>query len=185
MSPDPFIARDSWWRIAAAIALAAGIVWFSAIFAGLIVPAQGVKRQIVGWIGLIFFGGAGIGLLPRLFGSADRVRISSRGIYSRSWSEDMIPWQEISRISTWGSQGKTEFILLHLVRPDRFPPSHPAGYFSKANALFGVRADIWIGFVLTDRRIDEALAAIDRFQNPPEPAVRSAPARPGFGRRRV
>lgn len=182
MSQDPFIARDSWWRIAAAIAIAAGFVWISTVF---LMPAQGVKRQIVGWICLIFFGIAGLGLLPRLFGSAERVRISSRGIYSRSWSEDTIPWQEISRISTWGSQGKTEFILLHLNRPDRFSPSHPAGYFSKANALFGVRANIWIGFTLTDRRIDEALAAIDRFQNPAEPAVQLAPARTSFGRRRV
>ncbi|HEY0597111.1 STM3941 family protein [Sphingopyxis sp.] len=185
MSPSPFIARDSWWRIAAAIALCLGFVWVSSIFAGIIAPPQGVKRQIVGWLGLIFFGFAGIGLLPRLFGRAERVKISARGIYSRSWSEDTIPWQEISRISTWGSNGKTEFILLHLSQPDRFPPSHPAGYFSKANALFGVRADIWIGFLLTDRRIDEALAAIDRFQNPAEPAVHSVPTRPGFGRRRV
>ncbi|MHA4837087.1 STM3941 family protein [Sphingopyxis sp. MSC1_008] len=182
MSQDPFIARDSWWRIGAAIAICAGFVWVSTIF---LIPAQGMKRQIVGWIALVFFGIAGIGLLPRLFGAAERVRISSKGIYSRSWSDDMIPWQEISRISTWGSRGKTEFILLRLTRPDRFPPSHPAGYSSKANALFGVRADIWIGFTLTDCRIDEALAAIDRLQNPVEPAVQSAPVRPSFGRRRV
>ena len=184
MTQGVFIARNARWRIFLVISACVGLVVLGFIFSGLIVPVASFKLKLAGWLCIVFCGVVAIGLFPRLVGDDVRVRISASGIYVGAWSDDTIPWSEISRVSTWGSKGKSEIIVLDLSNPDRFPSTTLAGLYWKMNSLM-VGGDIWVSLLGTDGKIGDALAAIDYFRNVREPPPAPERRYGGFGRRRV
>lgn len=158
-----FVAKASPWRlvllVAGAIAFVAAGIWL----AGLAGPSPKPGREWVGWACILFFGFCGIVGFRRIFDSGDQVRISGSGIYFSQWSEQTIPWSEITDISVWEFRGQKSLIL-HLAHPDRYQSTTILGKMAAANrALTG--GDVAISLTGTDRSFADALAAAQYFRN--------------------
>ncbi len=130
-------------------------------------PSYGSRRippelvPYVGWLCAGFFG-LGVPILAlRLFEHAPQVEIGSAGIRVAQWSDAVIPWSEIGRVSVWSYQGQRQ-IILHLHRPEAFPGRGIAAKLSAANRML-TGGDISISLAGTDGSFDDAMAAIAYF----------------------
>ena len=133
-------------------------LWMAGAFGGSPVP---FKIQVWGWVGVLLFGLCALMIIPRLTDIDDQVRISSIGIYSKHWSDQTIPWSEITDVSVWKFR-QQKSLTLRLADPSRFPSTTMLGKFGRANrALTG--GDVVISLAGTDGRFDDALAAIRHF----------------------
>lgn len=167
--PD-FVAHSSRWKL---VLMLLGAVMFVVIglwMVGLFGQPPESRRYstgflvLIGWACILFFGLCGGIIAKRLFSAGeDEVRISASGIRSRSWSDDMIPWSEITEISTWNSNGQS-VIVLKLRDPSRYPGKGMVAMLAKANrAMTG--GDVHISMTGTDRSFDEAMAAVRYFRH--------------------
>lgn len=130
--------------------------------AGSFGPAPRPGAEWFGWFCVAFFGLGGLVIGQRLFDRSEAVRIDSRGIYFKPWSEQLIPWSEIEDVTVWQFQGQRS-IILHLTHPDRFPSRTILGKVAGANrALTG--GDIPVSLVGTDGDFSDAMATIDRYR---------------------
>ncbi|MBD3732778.1 MAG: hypothetical protein IE934_08690 [Sphingopyxis sp.] len=112
----------------------------------------------IGWLCVAFFGLGGIVALRRMFDGGDVIRISTSGVYFKSWSEQTIPWSEIVDVTVWEFQ-RQKSIILHLRNPDRFPSTKLLGRVAGANrALTG--GDIPVSLTGTDGSFEDAMTAI-------------------------
>jgi hypothetical protein len=126
-------------------------------------PRPGVAW--VGWVSMAFFGLCGVLIFRRMFDRDVQLRISPRGIMFKPWSDQTVPWTEITDIGTWELSGQRS-IILKLADPSRFPSSTTLGMLAGANrALTG--GDIPIQLNGTDGKVDDALAAINRYRRAP------------------
>jgi hypothetical protein len=122
-----------------------------------------LKVFVFGWAAVIFFGVTGLLLVKLFFDTHEQLRIGKAGIRWSRWSDQIIPWLEISRITTWSSKGQN-FIVLHLRNPELFPGRGVLNILSRANsALTG--GDICISLTGTDRSFEEAMSAITRLRS--------------------
>ena len=116
----------------------------------------------MGWIVVAFFGLCAISIGRMFFETEALLRIDQHGIQWRRWSDDLIPWSEITDVTTWQHKGQ-KAIVLHLRDAARFPGRGLMGWAGKANrALTG--GDIGITMTGTDRSTDEAMAAIEHYR---------------------
>ncbi|MFM5949393.1 MAG: STM3941 family protein [Novosphingobium sp.] len=170
---DDFVAHYSRARLAllllgAAIFVAAGL-WMVGLFG---TPPSSHRYSpaavtTAGWLCIAFFGLAAVIIAKRLVEGGEALRIGRVGISFTAWSDQTIPWSEITEISEWSMRGQRS-IILHLRDPDRFPGSGALGLTAKANrAMTG--GDIPISLNGTDRSFDEAVAAIGQFSRAASP----------------
>lgn len=118
--------------------------------------------RLIGSVAVVFFGLCSVEWGRRLFDKREQLRIGPAGIQLRSWSDETIPWSEIVDITTWSYRRQTS-IILHLRDRTRFPGRGVAALLAGANrGMTG--GDIAISLTGTDRKTDEALAAIERFR---------------------
>ena len=164
---EDFVAYPSRWRLAfmalgSALFVVAGL-WLIGAFGPLSESSDHspILLTVTGWISIIFFGLCGVIAIKRMLNSDEVVRISSSGIISRLWSDQMIPWSEITNVSTWSHQGQ-KVIILKLRDPARFPGKSFSAMVAKANRLI-MDADVSISMTGTDRSYDEAMTAIYQF----------------------
>ncbi len=163
--PEDFVARYAPARLllmlCGAIAFVALGLWIGGAFGE--PPRPG--KEIWGWLAAGLFGLCACAIAPRLGDRDDQLRISPSGIQSKPWSDDLIPWSQISRISVWEHRNQRS-ILLHLLHPERFPSQRLLGKLAAANrALTG--GDVAITLTGTDRTFDDAMRAIERFAPTP------------------
>lgn len=116
----------------------------------------------IGWLSILFFGFCAVSIVKRFFDERAQLHIGTKGIVRSPWSDQLIPWSEITDVTTWSHRGQ-KFIVLHLKNPGRFPAR---GMLSK---LAGVNrkltgGDISISLTGTDRSYDDAMSAITRFR---------------------
>ncbi len=163
-----FVAYPSRWRIALFLLVAIAFVVIGLWAVGLFGPpplsqrASPADTKAIGWASIVFFGIGGLALIKAFFDKRERLRIGPAGIHWTVWSNDPIPWVEITNITTW--QFKLQkMIVLHLRDPARFPSQSPlAGLSGTSRALTG--GDIAISMSGTDRSYREAMEAIGRFR---------------------
>lgn len=162
-----FVAYPSRWRL---ILMALGAVLFVVAglwMIGLFGPPPESRRysagilMVIGWISILLFGGIGVAIIKRMFSTQEQVRITTQGIFTRDWSDDMIPWSEIIDVSTWSSNGQS-MVVLHLRDPSRFPGRGMLAKLAKANKML-TGGDIHISMTGTDRSFDEAMQAIRHY----------------------
>lgn len=117
------------------------------------------------WLGgllIVLFGLLAIVNLKATMNPGVSLEISSLGILSRRWSDDLIPWSEVEAVHIWRHRGDHR-IVLRLRDPDRFPTSRELG----RSAAFANRAltggDVPISLGGTDRTVAEAMAAVTRW----------------------
>ncbi len=170
---NAFVAYNSKWRIGLLIIVAIGFVttglWMIGAFG--IVPRSerlGPAGTVFwGWASIVFFGPGALLLLRRLFDETEQVRIDASGIRWAKWSGELIPWSEITEVSTW-SYKRQNCIVLHLREPSRFPGSGLAQALRSINKQL-TGGDIAISMTGTDRSFKDAMAAIAQFRPAPRP----------------
>ena len=163
-----FAAYNSKWRV---LLLVLGSMIFVAIglwMIGAFGPAPSSGRYdsdwlaFVGWFAVLFFGLCSVLWVRRLFIASEQIRIDRTGIYSRQWSDDMIPWSEITSVTTWTYRGQ-DVIVIHLREPARYPGKGVAALFAPfSKAISG--GDIGISLTGTNRTFKDALAAIEQLR---------------------
>lgn len=116
----------------------------------------------VAWLCVIFFGYCCAIAVKRLFGRGELLRIGAAGVRWTPWSDQTIPWAEITDVTTLSVSGQSG-IVLHLRDPARFPGRSIVAMFAKVDRLL-IGGDISISMAGTDRSFGEAMSAISRFR---------------------
>lgn len=77
--------------------------------------------QIIGIVGIVFFGAIGIYGIRKLFNKKAGLIIDSKGITdnSNATSIGLIEWNDISRISTKEVMS-TKFLLIYIINPEKY-----------------------------------------------------------------
>lgn len=151
---DDFVAHTSRWRTARdvgpALAFVGGGLWMVGAFG----PVQASRRmgplmtEFVGWLCILFFGMCVVLCAKQWWKNEERLRISRSGVRITEWSDQTIPWDEISDVTEW-RDNNAEFIVLHLRDPSRF-------------RLTG--SELSVSLYGTNREFDEAMVAIATFR---------------------
>lgn len=122
-----------------------------------------VTTVLVGLVSVIFFGMCALVSMNMLFDTHEQLRIGTAGIRWSRWSDQTIPWSQISDVTIWSFWTQKD-IVLHLRNPALFPGRGILGMAGRANrALTG--GDICISLTGTDRSFDEATSAITRLRS--------------------
>ncbi|MEE4453742.1 STM3941 family protein [Novosphingobium resinovorum] len=167
--PDEFLAFPSRWRIALILLGSLGFVAIAAWMVGAFGTPPASDRYApavvaaIGWAGIAFFGLCAAVAVRRLFARGVELRIDGRGIHWTRWSDETIPWREITDVTVWRYRGQRT-IILHLRNPSLYPGRGVLGMTARANrSLTG--GDIGISLNAMDRSFDEAMAAIERLRD--------------------
>lgn len=120
-----------------------------------------VKAVVAGWVGIVFFGLCAVLLARRLFDDSAVLRIGPSGLQAAQWSDDLIPWSQITDVTTWTHQKQT-MIVLHLRDPAMFPGRGMAGMLARANSKL-TGGDVTISLTGSNRSPNEALSAMARY----------------------
>ncbi len=168
---EDFIAYPSRTRVVllglgAAAFVALGL-WMTGIFGA---PPDSHRYSAstifaLGWICVVFFGLCGAAAIKKLIDAGEQLRIGRSGIRSTPWSDQTIPWSEITDVTTW-SHRRQNMIILHLRDPSRFPGRGIGAMLAGANRRL-TGGDIWISMTATDRSFEEAMSAIAQFRKIP------------------
>lgn len=157
-----FVAKPDRTRLALLFLGSVVFVVLGAVFAGLFGARPTDTPLWVGWASIVFFGPCAVAWGARLFDRRDVLRIGAPGIWSLAHGEVVIPWTEIRAVGVWG-HARARMLVLSLEHPERYPATGLARRLAAPNrALTG--ADTWLSLVGTDRTLDEALGAIDKFR---------------------
>jgi hypothetical protein len=119
-----------------------------------------VVAQIVGWLGIAFFGLGFIVVPVQMLTFGPMVIINEVGIEDRRLRLGMIPWEEIHAITTHSIEG-CPFLGLHLRDPGRYLARMPwwKRFIAKSNVSIGY-SPFTIAFVGLTPGFDEASAFI-------------------------
>lgn len=165
---EDFVATSSRWRVLLMILGCAAFVfaglWMVGAFGEIPTsrrypPAVGVA---MGLLSILLFGTLGLRWIQRFANTGDYLRIGNAGIFWEAWSDQTIPWSEISNVTCWSNPSQ-RFLVIHLVQPDRFPGRGLIGLLSKLNQPI-VGGDLTINLAATNRSFDEAWTAIEMFR---------------------
>lgn len=166
---DDFVAYTSRWRTGILFLGSLAFVVLGAWMAGLLgpPPVSGRASPVVvvtwGWIVIAFFGMCVVVSAKIWWDNHEQLRIGKLGIRWSRWSEQTIPWDEISDVTEWRYK-RTRSIILHIRHPSLFPGRGILGLMGRANrALTG--GDVSISLAATDRNYNEAMAAIAKFRS--------------------
>ena len=163
-----FIAYNSRWRVAGLILLAVAFVLLGLWMVGAFGAPPSSRRYPapltmgIGWLSLVFFGLCGIALAKKFFDAQVQLQIGPSGVRWYPWSDQLVPWSEIQRVTTW-SVKRQKFIVLHLRNPERFRGRGLTAIFGSANRRM-TGGDICISLTGTNRSLDDAMSAIAHFR---------------------
>lgn len=155
----PFEARYSIPKLLGWLLLAAPFAAFSAMLLAGGLRGGSLFVAVLGAVGLLFFGGAVLGLLSRMVDRRVQLRIDDQGLLLRAHSARPIPLRSIRKIGT--DSGR---IMLFLHKPAKYPIERPLRRFiyringSQARPFFG---DAWIWTAHYNASKAEIFAAID------------------------
>ena len=125
-----FVAYYSRWRV---VMLLLGCIAFVALglwMAGIFGPPPHSSTHpdgeifVFGWLGVLFFGLCGVAGVRNLFDSREQLSIGPSGVRYSQWSEDTIPWSEITDVTIWRYK-RQKTIVLHLRDRARYPATSP------------------------------------------------------------
>lgn len=165
---EDFVAYPSRWRLSLMALCSAALVALGLWLGGALGPPLASSLDflsvevVFGWLGVIFFGLCFVAAVKRLLDNGEQLRIGAAGVRWALWSDQTIPWVEITDVTTWSVE-RQKGIVLHLRDPSRFPGRGPAAIFARVDRLL-TGGHIAITLAGTDRSFDEALSAIARFR---------------------
>ena len=166
---EDFVQYESRSSLALVLVMAGAIflsgLWMVGIFGTVPYSPKLSHRDVVviGWCLVLFSGVCGFQLFKSFLNPIEQLRIGPHGVRSANWSEDTIPWSEITRVTIWRGN-RQRAIMLHLRNPDRFPGGRRAATIAAANRpLSGGDIPLCLGG--TDRSIADAISAIQRFKS--------------------
>ena len=160
----PFETRYSIPKLLGWLLLAAPFATFSAVLLAGGLRDTSLFVAILGAVGLLFFGGAVLGLLSRMADRRVQLRIDDQGLLLRAHSARPIPLRSIRRIGT--DSGR---IMLFLYKPAKHPIEGRLRRFiyringSQARPFFG---DAWIWTWHLGCSKQQVFAAIDAHIEP-------------------
>jgi hypothetical protein len=102
------------WKLLSLSLLGAGMTGLSVAIALQLFPGMRVDafRQLVGYVGAVFFGFCTVlGFWRLLTSSGPVVTITPAGIRDTRVAKEFIPWTAIQRISTWEYRGQKVMVL--------------------------------------------------------------------------
>jgi len=120
---------------------------------------------VFGWCFVLFSGFCGFVTIKDFLDPGEVLRIGPHGIRFADWSEDTIPWSEITRVTIPDLRryrGTQKVIVLYLRNPDRFPGRRLTAFIAAANRP-AMGGDIPIRLDGTNRSVEGAISAIQRF----------------------
>jgi hypothetical protein len=170
---DEFVASRSTWRTVALIAEAFGFVaaglWITGLFdeVPMTLRYSPAFTVVAGWFCAAFFGFCALAGIKSLFGPTELLRVGRDGLRWMPWSDQIIPWNEVSDVTTWGFKGQRS-IVLKLHNPDRFPARSkvPTKAMWASRKLNQAMCGGHLSFSLAgaDHTTEQALSAIRRFR---------------------
>ena len=163
-----FLAYNSRWRVALLILASIAFVflglWMGGAFGD--VPTSrhfSAGATIgVGWFCVLFFGLCAVAGTKKFFDDSVQLEVGPFGVRWSSWSDQTVPWSEITEVTTW-SYMRQKAIILHMNDRARFPARGMTAKLAGANRML-TGGDIAISLTGTDRSYEEALEAIGRFR---------------------
>lgn len=164
-----FVAYNSRWRVALIYFGAMVFVVLGLWMVGTFGDTPSSRRYPalvtfgVGWFSILFFGLCGIAAIKKFFDDRVQLQIGHSGIRGSPWSDHLIPWSEITDVTTW-SYKRQKAIVLHLRHPALFPGRGLAAMLASANRKL-TGGDISISLTGTNRSYDDAISAIARFRS--------------------
>ena len=164
-----FIAYNSRWRVTLIFLGAVGFVALGLWMVGAFGEVPSSRRRSagytmgIGWLCILFFGFCAVAIVKKFFDDRAQLRIGRSGIVWSPWSDQLIPWSEITDVTTWSYRGQ-KAIILHLDNPDRFPGRGLTAKLAGANRKL-TGGDISISLTGTDRSHDDAIEAITHFRS--------------------
>ncbi|MEO6247137.1 MAG: STM3941 family protein [Sphingomicrobium sp.] len=164
-----FVAHDSRFRLAllflTSVVFVVGGFWAGGAFGAAPSSPRYPDAVIfsVGWFSVVFFGLGGVVALKRFLNPREQLEIGSYGVRWFPWSAHVIPWSDITDVTTWRHK-QQKAIVLHLRNPPRFQGRRLAAAFAGANRTL-TGGDIFISLTGTDRTFEEAVSAIARFRS--------------------
>ena len=167
---EGFVAHNSRWRVMIIVLGAVGFVCLGLWMVGTFGEVPASRRHSagymigLGWLCIIFFGFCAIAGAKRLFNEKPQILIGPAGIVWTPWSEQLIPWSEISDVTTWSYRGQSA-IILHLRESSRFPGRGLSQRLAGVNRKL-TGGDIAISLTGTDRTYADAMSAIEQFRGP-------------------
>jgi len=163
-----FVAYNSRWRVTLLFLGAVVFVVLGLWMIGAFGAAPSSRRYPaavivgVGWFSVFFFGLCGVAAVKKFFDDRVQLQVDRSGIRWCPWSDHLIPWSEITDVTTW-SYKRQKAIILHLSNPARFPGRGLTAMLAGANRKL-TGGDISISLTGTNRTYDEAMSAIARFK---------------------
>jgi len=168
MTIDEFVAYTSRFRLGVMTLVSLLFVFSSLWVEGVFGPLQTTpsslhhKNQLGIWVGIVFFGLASLECIRRMLRIREELRVGTAGIRWAPWSDQTIPWSEITEVTT--SQVFVQrFVNLHLRNPARFPGRGGLAWLAPLNrAVTGGEISVSLSF--TNRSVRDAMSAIQRFR---------------------
>lgn len=180
MSNERFAANRAWklysrfWLILTLFAIPWGMVaWFGFIAPGLgIPPPKGADNRMLPVI-LLLFAPFQYMLARRLFDKGPTLMIDRQGIWSKEWSDQVIPWEAIESVRiqhqfanpvTDIAFQKRSYVTLNLYQPELYPQRSRFGrLMHRTNRRFGY-GDVIIVMDAVDATPEAVLKIIGHFQ---------------------
>lgn len=163
-----FVAYNSRWRLALIFLCAVGCVALGMWSVGAFGEPPSSRRYSagftmgIGWLCIVFFGACGLAIGKKFFDDRPQLQIGPSGIRSLPWSDQVIPWSEITDVTVW-SYRQQKAIILHLKNPGHFPGRGLRAKLAGANRML-TGGHISISLTGTDRSHDDAMSAIAHFR---------------------
>ena len=166
---EDFVAYESRGTLGFVLVMAGAILigglWTLGAFGAAPHPPGRSDREIfvVGLCFVIFSGICGFLTFKSFLNPSEILRIGPQGVRFSKWSEETIPWSQITKVSTWRGN-KQKAIVLFLQDPDRYPGSRRAEMVA-ADLRNYVKGDIFLNLSGTNQSFADAVTAIQRFQS--------------------
>ena len=117
---------------------------------------------VIGWICVFLFSLCGVAYTKDLFGPSEQLRIDAEGLRWKPWSDQIIPWAEITEIRKW-EVGSQRGVDLKLRDPAQYRRAGLLALIANGGRTFS-GGDVSICLSGTNRKFDEAMAALARFR---------------------
>lgn len=164
---EDFVAYQSRWSLAFQLLMIVAVFLSGLLMLGVFGPPPHSGRAIfvIGWCFVLFSCFSGFVTINDFLDPSEQLSIGPNGIRFADWSEDTIPWSEITRVTIPDLRmyrGNRKVIVLYLRNPDRFSGRGWTAFIAAANRP-ATGGDIPLRLDGTNRSFKDAISAIQRF----------------------